>query len=122
MDWLCTFLIVGSDLHHGGGAVGAAAGLAVGAADPGVAAENMCPAVLAAQNGPLVEDRRAAQCHGTVAAHNGIGQDLIVEGDVDAVMVPVEGHRLHFDIRIDQLRAARLHAGGGVQNGLGTFG
>jgi hypothetical protein len=37
-------------------------------------------------------------------------------------MVPVKGHRLHIDVGVQQLRAANLGAGGGVQNRLGTGG
>ena len=111
-----------SDLHHGSGTVGAAAGPAVAGSDAGIAAEDMGPAVLTAEDGPFAEYSQTVQRCGAAVAHSGISQDLIVEGDVDTVVVPVKGHRLHLNVRMQQLRAADLCPGGRVQDLLGPGG
>lgn len=113
---------MGSDLHHSGGPVGGQDAAAVEAADAGVAAVDVGTAVLAAENGPLGEDGKTVQGGGTGTAHHGICQDAVVEGHVDAVVVPVEGHGLHIDVGGQQLGAADPGVGAGVQNGLGAGG
>ena len=111
-----------SDLHHGGGQVGAEAGQSVGAAQDGVASVNMCPAVLTAEDGPLGKYGKTVQGCGAAGAHHSVGQDPVVEGDVDAVVVPVEGHRLHIDECIKKLCAPHPGVGAAVQDALGTGG
>ena len=122
MGWFCVLRIGVSDLHHGNGAVGMDPGEAVGTTDDGVAAENVCPAVLAAEEGPLCEYRETVKRRGMDRAGNGIGQDLIVESHINAVMVPVEGHRLHINIGIEQFGTADSGTGGRIQHALGTIG
>ena len=75
----------------------------------------MSPAVLAAEHRPLAEDPKTIQGGGAAGANQGIRQNPVVEGDVDAVVVPVKGHRLHIDIRMDQLGTADPDIGRGVQ-------
>lgn len=50
---LITYLIVGGIVYHSGRSVGIDPGDTVGGADVGVAAEDVGPAVLAAENGTL---------------------------------------------------------------------
>ena len=117
-----TLLIVGSDLHNGGRQVREQGGGAVKSAQAGAAAVDMCPAVFAAENGPFGENSETVQRSGAGIAHHGISQYPVVEGQVDAVMVPVEGYGLYINIGSDEFRAADPGVGGGVQKGLGAGG
>ena len=82
----------------------------------------MGPAVFAAEDGALGEYGKATEgCRHGRAGH-GVGQDLVVEGDVDTVVVAVKGHRLHIDIGMQQPGGAHLYPGGAVQDLLGTGG
>ena len=60
----------------------------------GIAGEDLGTAVFSAEDGPLGEDRQAAEGGGFGSAHNGVRQNPIVECDVNAVMVAVERYRL----------------------------
>ena len=119
MGWFCVLRIGVSDLHHGGGAVGGVDGAAVGSAETGVGSEDVGPAVLAAEHRPLGENRQAAEGGGHGGAGHGVGQNLIVEGYIDAVVVAVEGHRLHINIGVQEPGRADLYSGGAVQELLG---
>lgn len=120
MGWFCVLRIGVSDLHHGDRPVGMDPGDTVGTADDGVAAENVGPAVLAAEDGPLGEHCKTVKRRGMDGTGDGIGQNLIVEGHINAIMVPVEGHRLHINIGIKQFGAADSGTGGRIQHTLGT--
>ena len=56
----------------------------------------------------LEKNRQTAEGGGFGAAYDGVGQNPVVECDVDAVVVAVECHRLHVDVSVYQLRAAGL--------------
>ena len=119
MGWFCVLRIGVSDLHHGGGAVGGVDGTAVGGSQTGVGGEDVGPAVLAAEDGPLGEDGEAAEGGGHGGAGHGVGQDLIVEGHIDAVVVAVKGHGLHINVGVQEPGGADLDPGGAVQDLLG---
>ena len=70
----------------------------------------------------LGEYRKAAQRCGTAGAHHRVRQNAVVEGDVDTVVIPVKGDRLHIDVGVQKLRAAYPHVGGVVERLLGTGG
>ena len=117
-----TLLIVGSDLHHGGGAVEMYGGQAIGFAQTGIAAEDVGAAVLTAEDGALGKHSQPVKGGRPGITHHRVGQNSIVEGHVNAVVVPVEGHGLHVDVGVQQLRAADLGIGGGVQQLLAAGG
>ena len=100
---------MGSDLHHCSGQVGEEGGRAVVLAQAGVASVNMCPVVFAAENGPFGEDGKPIQGRGTGAADHGIGQDPVVEGQIDAVMIPVKSHRLDGGLLRLEIQDRRFH-------------
>ena len=108
------------DLYHCGGTVGVAQGLDIALVCVNAAAENVGPAVFAAENGFLGKYRHTGKYSRTAGADGGICQDPVIEGDFDAVVIVVEGHRFYFDTCKKKLCAADLCAGGGVQNVLGT--
>ena len=116
------FLFGVNSLHHGGGEIGEEGGGAVEPAQAGIAAVDMCPAVFPAKHRPFAEYGQTLQRRGAVAARHRIGQDPVVEGQVDAVVIPVKGHRFHVDVGIDQLCTADLDVSGAVQLGLGAIG
>ena len=116
------FLIGGSDLYHGGRTIGGRERAAVGFSDAGVAGENVGAAVLTAEHRPFGEYRETAQCRGTAGADHRVRQNAVVEGDVDTVVIPVKGDRLHIDVGVQKLGAAYPHVGGVVERLLGTGG
>lgn len=62
--------------------------------EPGVAAVDVGMAFLSAQHCPFGKYRQAVQRGGSGGADGGIGEDAVVECDIDAVMVPVKGYWL----------------------------
>ena len=82
----------------------------------------MCAAILTAQHSPLGEAGQTVQRGGAVAPYHSIGQNPIVEGDVDTIMVPIKSHRLHIDVGVQQFSATDSDAGGGIQRALRAFG
>ena len=114
------FLIGGSDLYHGGRTIGGRERAAVGFSDAGVAGENVGAAVLAAEHRPFGEYRETAQCRGTAGADHRVRQNAVVEGDVDTVVIPVKGDRLHIDVGVQKLGTAYPHVGGTVHRLLGA--
>ena len=122
MGWFCTLLIVGSDLHHGSGPVGAAAAGAIRSLHPGIRGEDVGAAVFAAEDGTLGEGCQSVEGGGAVAPNHRIGQDPVVEGHIDAVMISVECHRLYINVGIDQIGTANPGSGTGIENALGAFG
>ena len=83
------------NLYHSGRQIGLQPGQSIRAADNGIASEDMCPAVLAAQNSPLGEDCKTVQRCRPSGTDNGISKDPVVECNVNAVVIPVKSHRLH---------------------------
>ena len=75
--------------------------------------------VFAAEDSPLGEQGQTADGGGAAGGHGGVRNDFIIEGQVDGVVIPVEGHRAHIDGGMDQLRRADLCRAGGIQNSLG---
>lgn len=121
MGWFCVLRIGVSDLHHSDGTIGAHPGNAVNTADDGIAAENVGPTILAAEDGPLGEYRqtvKGGRMHGT---GDGVCLNLIVEGYIDAIMVAIEGHGFYIYIGIEELGVADPGAGGGIQHFLGAL-
>ena len=90
-----TYLFGAISLHHCRGQVSVEGGHPVALAKPGVAAEDMRLALLAAQDGPLGENGQSIECGRADASHDRIRQNPVVEGYIDAVVIPVESHRLH---------------------------
>jgi len=79
-------------------------------------------AVFSAENRPFGKYCQTVQGSGPGTADGGISQDPVVEGYIDAVVIPVKGHRLHIDICVQQFRTAYPGTGGCVQQCLGTLG
>jgi len=105
-------------LHHGGGAVSDIPGQTVGFAQAGITAVDVGLAVLAAQRSPLGKYCQTKQCGRAVVADGGICKDSVVEGYIDAVVIPVECYRLYIDVCVQQLSAAHPGAGGCIQQAL----
>ena len=122
MGQYSTLRIVGSDLHHSGGQVGTVAAQAVGTADDGITAEDMGPAVFAAQHCPLGESCQPIQAGGPSGPDHRVSDHLIIKGDVDAVVVVIKSHRLHIDVCVKKGSTADPGTGAGIQNGLGSGG
>ena len=122
MGWCCALRIGVSDLHYGSGAVCMNGGGPIGLTQTGITAEDMGAAVLAAENCPLGEDGQTVKGCRPGSADDSIRQHLIVEGYIDAVVVPVEGYRLHIDIGVQKLGTADLCVGTGVQQLLAAGG
>ena len=119
---MSAFLIGVHRLYYGNRAVGEHPGDSVNATENGVAAEDMSPAVLTAEDGPLGEYGKTVKRRGVNGTGDGVCVDLIVECHVDAVMVAIESHRFHIDVGIKKLGAVDPCTGGGVQHFLGAMG
>lgn len=109
-------------LHHSGGQIGRNTGQTVGPTQNRVAAENMGPAVLTAQDGPLGESGQTVKAGRTCCADNSVSQNLVVKGNINTVVIAVEGNRFHIDIGVQKLCAADPDTGTGIQNCLRTGG
>ena len=108
--------------HNSNRTVGTDAGLTIGTTDDGIAAEDMGAAVFSAENGPFGEHCQAVKWCGVNGTGNGICLDLVVEGHINTIVIPVKGHRLHIDIGIEQFGTADSGANVGIQNILGCLG
>ena len=122
MGWFWVLRIGVSDLHHSSGTVGIVAREAVRCAEAGITAEDVGAAVFPAEDSPFGEYGKAAQRSRAVVADGGIGQNLVVECNVDAIMIAIKCHGFYFDSGVQKLRTAHLCAGTGIQNGLRTGG
>ena len=109
-------------LHHSGGAVDDIASQAVGLTDASIAAINVGLAVLAAQHCPFGKHSQTVQRSGAVGADGGIGENAVVEGYIDAVVIPVKCHRLHINVCVQQLGAAHPGTGRRIQQALRASG
>ena len=93
-------------LHHGGGQVGAHPAGDIQLADDGVGGEDFGAALAAEQDAALVKHAQALclGARGRPGAH--LQRHPIEKPHIDGVEPPVEGHRLHVGIDVQQLRRA----------------
>ena len=110
------------NLYHCGGTVGVAQGLSIALVCVNAAAENVGPAVFAAEDGPLGKYRKTVEGGGAVVANYRIGEDPVVKGYINTVMVAIERHGFHVNIGVQQFRTTNPGAGAGIQNGLRASG
>ena len=110
------------NFHNGCGAIGLVPGRAVKLTQAGIAAVDVCPAVLAAENGTLGKHCQAVKGGRTGIANDGVCQDPVVEGDINTIVIAVKGHRLHFNIGKQQFRTPNPCAGSRIQQRLGPSG
>lgn len=108
--------------YYSGGAIGIAACGAVRCAKTGVTAEYMRSAVFATEDSPFGEYGQTIQCCRAGIANGTVGQNPVVEGDINAVVVAVEGYRLDIDICVQKLCTTDPGTGTGIQQSLRTFG
>ena len=90
---------------YSSGTIGVNAGQTVGLVQPGIGAVNVGTAVFSAQDGALGENGQAIQRSRARSADGGVSQNAVVESDVDAIMVLIEGYR--FDgglLRLENFR------------------
>ena len=96
-------------LHHGGGSSGSGQALDVTAAVLSGGGEHLGAAFAAKEDHPLVKHRQTGDLHGAGGAHKGVGGNAVEVPHIHGVEPPVEGDRLHIDVRVQQLGATRLH-------------
>ena len=75
--------------------------------------------VFAAEDGAFGKQRQAADGGGAAGGYGGVRQDLVEKGQIDGIVVRVEGHRGDVDGGIDQLRRAHLRHPRSIQHRLG---
>ena len=83
-------------------------GQAVQLAKPGIAAVNVGLALFAAENRPFGEDSQTVEGGRADSSYDGICQNPVVEGHINAVMVSVEGHGLHASLLRCENRKGRI--------------
>ena len=116
------YLFGDHSLHDGRRQIGKEGRGAVEAAQSGIAAIDVGPAVFSAEYSPFAEDGQSLQGGRTAAADNGICQDPVIESQFNAVVIPVECHRFHINVGGDQFGTANPCVDSGIQNGLGVCG
>lgn len=89
------YLFGDHSLHDGRRQIGKEGGGTIKAAQSGIAAIDMGPAVFSAEHSPFAEDGQTLQGGGAAAADNGICQNPVIEGQINAVVIPVKCHRFH---------------------------
>ena len=81
----------------------------------------MGPAVFAAEDCPLGERGQTVKSGGAAATDYCIGQDPVVEGYIDTVVIPVESHGFNINVNIEKFSTADPGAGGVIQQALRAF-
>ena len=105
------------NFHHGSGEV-----MIEGDRGGVIAAVGVGAGVFTAEDGTLVEDRKTIEGGRAVGAYRRVGQNAVVEGQIDAVVAAVKGYGFYVNGGGDQLGAADTCVSGGVQDGLGAGG
>lgn len=100
---------MGGYFHHGGRSSGSRQALDIAAAVLSGGGEHLGAAFAAKEDHPLVKHRQTGDLHGTGRPHKGVGSDAVEVPHIHGVESPVEGDRLHIDVRVQQLGAARLY-------------
>ena len=78
--------------------------------------------ILSAEYCPFGKHSQTTQAGWLACIHCGVSNDPIVEGQIDAVMVPVIGHWTDINTGADQFRGANLGGSAGIQHILGFSG
>lgn len=113
---------MGGYFHHRGGHPGAGQALDLVPALPYLGREDFGAAVAAKEHRPLVKDGQAADLHRPGCPDEGIGGDAVEEPHIHRIKPPVEGYRLHIDVRVHKLGAFGLYRLGSVDDLLGAPG
>ena len=82
------------------------------------AAENFCRALAAVENDPLGEHGKPADGRRTERSGQSVADDAVVEGQIDRVIAPLVGEGFQLDIGEQELGAAGLGAGRGIERSL----
>ena len=107
-------------LHHRGGQVGL--GYALHLALAPVGGKALGAALAAEEHDPLTEHGQAADLDGAGRPHKGIGCDAVEVPHIHGKEAPVEGDRLHINVRVQQLGGPGLDGLGPVDYLLRTAG
>ena len=100
---------MGGYFHHRGGQAAGGQVLHVIGLLLALGGEHLGAPLAAEQDDPLVKDGQAADLHRPGGPHEGVGGDAVEVPHIHRVEPPVEGDRLHVDVGVQQLGAARLH-------------
>lgn len=120
MSWFCTCLNVGGYFYHRGGQVGLR--YALDLILTLVGAEAFGSALAAKEHRPLAEHRQAGDLDRTGGAHKSVGGDPVKIPHIHSIEAPVEGNRLHIDVRVQQLGGTGLDRLRPVDHLLGAAG
>ena len=102
-------LIVGGDLHHSGGSGGGGQALDITAAVLPGGGKHLGASFAAKEDHPLVKHGQTGDLHRPGSPHKGVGGDAVEVPHIHGVESPVEGDRLHIDVRVQQLGAAGFY-------------
>ena len=103
-------------LHHRHRHVALLQHLAVQAVNAQLGGEDLGVALAAEEDDPLVEHAQALHLYRTGAGAVGVEGDAVEKAHIHRVEPPVEDHRLHVDVSIQQLRLAALDRLGPVED------
>ena len=78
----------------------------------------MRPAFFPTQDCPLGKRGETVQGSRTICAYDSIGQDPVVECDINAVVISVKSYGFYIDVCVQKLSTPNSGVGGRIQNGL----
>ena len=113
---------MGGYFHHCHGHIALLEQLLVQGIQPYPGGEDFGGALAAKEDHPLVEHAQALHLHPSGSGPEGGEGHAVEEPQVHGVEAPVEGHRLHVDVGIKQLRFAALHRLGPAEDLLPCLG
>lgn len=96
-------------LHHSGGSGGGGQALDITAAVLPGGGKHLGASFAAKEDHPLVKHGQTGDLHRPGGSHKGVGGDAVEVPHIHGVESPVEGDRLHIDVRVQQLGAASLY-------------
>ena len=105
-----TCLFRGSRFHNRHGQIAALQHLAVQGVHAHLRGEDLGLALAAEEDDPLVKDAQALYLHRTGAGAVSVQGHTVEEAHIHRIEAAVEDHRLHINVRIEQLRLAALHS------------
>ena len=109
-------LFAGHGLRHSHGEIGLPQQLRVRRALPELGREDLCVPFTAEQDDPLVEHAQALHRHRDGAAQIRLQRHTVEKPQIHSVESPVEAHRLHIHIDVQQPGSAALYGQSAVHH------
>ena len=109
MTYYRTYLFDVNDIHHGDRQIGTAHELQIRLASPQLGGEDFRVSFTAEENRPLVKDAQALHRHRRGTTQIRLKGHRVEKAHIHRVEAPIEAHRLHVYIHVQQLCTAALY-------------